>query len=126
MSAPDCDAGGAQRSPRAHHHSVAVGVLLQHVQRLAAGEPETPPLPDGEQVVPAVAAEHRPGSRVDRVKLRYRSKPIPARLVGEPSPGRHPRLELELGDAAEGVAPGQLACLMDGELVVGWGTIARH
>jgi tRNA-uridine 2-sulfurtransferase len=25
----------------------------------------------------------------------------------------------------DGAAPGQLACLMDGDLVVGWGTIAR-
>ncbi len=68
----------------------------------------------------------RAGSRVDRVKLRYRSTPIPARLVGDSAPGRHRRVELELGHAAEGVAPGQLACLMDGELVIGWGTIARR
>jgi tRNA-specific 2-thiouridylase len=68
----------------------------------------------------------RAGSRVDRVKLRYRSKPISARLVGDPGPGRHPRVELELGHEAEGVAPGQLACLMDGELVIGWGTITRR
>jgi tRNA-specific 2-thiouridylase len=67
----------------------------------------------------------RPGASVDRVKLRYRSTPIPARVLGERGPGRHSRLELELGRPAEGVAPGQLACLMDGELVVGWGTIAR-
>lgn len=76
--------------------------------------------------VPVRAAQlRRSGSRVDRVKLRYRSRPLPARVLGEPGPGRHPRLELELGHAADAVAPGQLACLMDGELVVGWGTIAR-
>jgi tRNA-uridine 2-sulfurtransferase len=68
---------------------------------------------------------HRDGSRVDRVKLRYRSRPLPARVLGDPGPGRHSRLELALGDPAEGVAPGQLACLMDGELVIGWGAIAR-
>jgi tRNA-specific 2-thiouridylase len=67
----------------------------------------------------------RAGARVDRVKLRYRSQPIPARVIGDAEAGRHARLELELGRAAEGVAPGQLACLMDGELVVGAGTIAR-
>ncbi|HEY2159978.1 MAG TPA: tRNA 2-thiouridine(34) synthase MnmA [Solirubrobacteraceae bacterium] len=73
------------------------------------------------------AAElRRAGARVDRVKLRYRSKPIPARILGDPAPGRHPRLELELGHAADVVAPGQLACLMDGELVIGFGTIARR
>jgi tRNA-specific 2-thiouridylase len=67
----------------------------------------------------------RDGSRVDRVKLRYRSKPIRARIPGPLGPGRHPRLDLELERAADAVAPGQLACLMDGELVVGYGTIAR-
>jgi tRNA-specific 2-thiouridylase len=68
----------------------------------------------------------RTGSRVDRVKLRYRSKPIPARVVGNAGPGRHPLLELKLEHAAEGVAPGQLACMLDGELVIGWGTITRR
>jgi tRNA-specific 2-thiouridylase len=68
---------------------------------------------------------HRPGTRVDRVKLRYRSKAVPARLEGdELGPGRHRSLRLALGRPVEGAAPGQLACLMDGELVVGWGTIS--
>ena len=68
----------------------------------------------------------RSGARVDRVKLRYRSDPIPARVVGEPDPGCHASLELELEQPAEGVAPGQIASLMHGELVIGWGTIARR
>jgi tRNA-specific 2-thiouridylase len=68
---------------------------------------------------------HRPGSRVDRVKLRYRSTPLPARLAGAPQPGRHRGLWIELDEPAYGVAPGQMACLMDGETVVGWGTITR-
>jgi tRNA-specific 2-thiouridylase len=67
----------------------------------------------------------RPAARVDRVKLRYRSRPLPCRIAGEPEPGRHRTLELELSEPVDGAAPGQLACLMDGELVVGWGTIAR-
>jgi len=67
----------------------------------------------------------RPGRDVDRVKLRYRSRPLTARLIGEPGAGRHPRLELELGEPADAAAPGQLACLMDGDRVIGWGTIAR-
>jgi tRNA-specific 2-thiouridylase len=67
----------------------------------------------------------RAAIRVDRVKLRYRSKPIPARVLGEPVAGRHARLELELDHPADAVAPGQLACLMDGELMIGYGTIAR-
>jgi len=68
---------------------------------------------------------HRSGARVDRVKLRYRSRPLGARLAGEPPAGRHHSLAIELEDSVEGAAPGQLACLMDGELVVGWGTITR-
>jgi tRNA-specific 2-thiouridylase len=68
---------------------------------------------------------HRAGGRVDRVKLRYRSRHQAARLVGDPPAGRHSALTVELEDAVDGAAPGQLACLMDGELVVGWGTIAR-
>ncbi|HET9104894.1 MAG TPA: tRNA 2-thiouridine(34) synthase MnmA [Solirubrobacteraceae bacterium] len=68
---------------------------------------------------------HRPGARVDRVKLRYRQRPLAATVAGAPAAGRHHRLQIELSDAADGAAPGQLACLMDGELVVGWGTITR-
>jgi tRNA-specific 2-thiouridylase len=68
---------------------------------------------------------HRPGDRVDRVKLRYRSKPLRARLADALPAGRHRRLSINLDEAVDGAAPGQLACLMDGELVVGWGTITR-
>jgi tRNA-specific 2-thiouridylase len=68
---------------------------------------------------------HRPGARVNRVKLRYRSKPLRARLTDDLEPGRHAKALLELTDTALGPAPGQLACLLDGELVVGWATIAR-
>jgi tRNA-specific 2-thiouridylase len=68
---------------------------------------------------------HRDGARVDAVKLRYRSTPVPARLPAGTGAGTHRRLELELPAGADGPAPGQLGCLLDGELVVGWGTIAR-
>jgi tRNA-specific 2-thiouridylase len=66
---------------------------------------------------------HRSGARVDGVKLRYRQRSLRARLIGDPDAGRHRSLAIELQDPADGAAPGQLACLMDGELVVGWGTI---
>ena len=66
---------------------------------------------------------HRPAAAVDRVKLRYRSDPL-AGCVTEPlAPGRHPRLTLELAEPAEGVAPGQTACLMQGDRIIGWGVI---
>ncbi len=68
----------------------------------------------------------RSATRVDRVKLRYRSRPVACRIAGDPQPGHHARLQLELSEPVDGAAPGQLACLMDGDLVVGWGTIARE
>jgi tRNA-uridine 2-sulfurtransferase len=68
---------------------------------------------------------HADGARVDRVKLRYRSRPLPARLHEDLAPGRHASATIELEQPVDAAAPGQLACLMDGELVVGWGTITR-
>ena len=69
------------------------------------------------------ATLHRPGGRVDRVRLRYRSRPI-ACSVGHLAAGEHKQLDIELDEPAYGVAPGQTACLMDGDLVVGRATIA--
>lgn len=66
---------------------------------------------------------HRDGSSVDRVRLRYHTEPVPARVTA--SAGRHERLELELGRSFEGAAPGQAAVLMSGDVVVGHGTITR-
>jgi tRNA-specific 2-thiouridylase len=68
---------------------------------------------------------HREGGRVDRVKLRYRSRPIPCGIHAVPDPGGHAAVTLDLEQPVDGAAPGQLACLMDGDLVIGWGTIAR-
>lgn len=73
------------------------------------------------------AVLHRDGGLVDTVRLRYRSRPLPARLDaggGAPPPGRHPSLEVELGEAFAGASPGQTAVLMAGERIVGHGTIA--
>jgi tRNA-specific 2-thiouridylase len=68
---------------------------------------------------------HRDGVHVDRVKLRYRSAPLTARVCDPVAAGSHRELMLELDEPVAGAAPGQLACLMDGELIVGWGTIVR-
>ena len=68
---------------------------------------------------------YRAGRRVDRVKLRYRSSALPARVLDDPPAGRHASLTVALERSVDGAAPGQLACLMDGELIVGRGTIAR-
>ena len=63
---------------------------------------------------------HRPASRVRAAKLRYRAAPISCRAIE-----RAGGLELEVERPVEAAAPGQVACLMDGELVVGCGTIAE-
>jgi tRNA-uridine 2-sulfurtransferase len=59
---------------------------------------------------------------VDSVKLRYRSEPLRCRVTAPA--GDHAALDVALAEDALGVAPGQTACLMDGDLVVGHGTIA--
>jgi tRNA-specific 2-thiouridylase len=68
------------------------------------------------------AVLHRDGARVDRVRLRYHSRALACRMP-DAGPGPHDALELELDEPASGVAPGQTACLLDGDLVVGHGTI---
>ena len=53
------------------------------------------------------------GERVDGVKLRYRSRAVDCAVR---APARPPReLGLELAEPAYGVAPGQTACLLDGD-----------
>ena len=66
---------------------------------------------------------HRAGAEVDAVKLRYRSRAVPCRVAGDPAAGTHRRLELELAAPVDGAAPGQTACLLKGDVVVGYGTI---
>jgi tRNA-specific 2-thiouridylase len=68
------------------------------------------------------AVLRRDGTRVDRVKLRYRSRPISCTV--EAAAGAHPQLSLRLDRPAHGVAPGQTACLMAGDTTVGHATIA--
>jgi tRNA-uridine 2-sulfurtransferase len=58
---------------------------------------------------------HRDAAQVDAVKLRYRSPAVPCAL--DPS-GR-----VELSEPVHGVAPGQIACFLRGDVVVGCATI---
>lgn len=71
---------------------------------------------------------HRPADRVGSIRLRYRSRPLECRVAGgghgAPAAGRHERLDVRLGAPARAGAPGQTAVLLDGDLVVGHGTIA--
>ena len=64
---------------------------------------------------------HRDAAEVDRVKLRYRSRAVPCRATA----GHAGRVDLDLLEPVDGAAPGQTACLLSGDVVVGWGTIAR-
>ena len=66
------------------------------------------------------AVLHRPEREVDRVKLRYRSRPLACRVTarGERT------LTVSLDEPADGPAPGQVACLMRGDVIVGHGIIA--
>ena len=66
------------------------------------------------------ATLHRPASEVEQVRLRYHAKPIPCRASE-----RDGQVLLELDSDAEAVAPGQLACLMRQDRVVGEGTIGE-
>jgi tRNA-uridine 2-sulfurtransferase len=69
------------------------------------------------------AVLHRDGARVDAVRLRYHSRALPA-SVGSAEAGRHAALEVELGEEFVGASPGQTAVLLEGETIVGHGTIA--
>jgi tRNA-specific 2-thiouridylase len=69
----------------------------------------------------STATLYRDGRRVDRVKLRYRSPAVACRVAG--GAGRGEGLVVELAGDVHGVAPGQTACLMEGDRVVGHGTI---
>jgi tRNA-specific 2-thiouridylase len=62
---------------------------------------------------------HRDVERVDSVRLRYHSPTRACRV--EPGDGGEALIRLD--EPADRVAPGQVACLMDGDLVVGHGTI---
>ena len=59
---------------------------------------------------------HRDAAAVDAVKLRYRSPAVPCRLRGE---------HVALAEPVHGVAPGQIACFLRGDVVVGCATIVQ-
>jgi tRNA-specific 2-thiouridylase len=66
----------------------------------------------------------RAGARVDAIKIRSRGRRHPCRLATDPGPGRHSRIEVELGETIERTAPGQIACLYAGDVILGYGTVA--
>ena len=66
----------------------------------------------------------RDGDCVDGVRVRAHGRRFPCRVPEQPPAGEHRRLVLELAEPTERTAPGQIACLYRGEVVVGYGTIA--
>jgi tRNA-specific 2-thiouridylase len=69
---------------------------------------------------------HRDARKIDNVKLRYRSKPVACKLTSPLPAGRYPRIEIMLNEPFMAAAPGQVACFMSGDRVVGHGLIARE
>ncbi|HEV3284706.1 MAG TPA: tRNA 2-thiouridine(34) synthase MnmA [Solirubrobacteraceae bacterium] len=68
---------------------------------------------------------HRDGDRIDGVRVRSHGRLRPCRLAGELHAGRHASAVVELDDPAERTAPGQIACLYCGDVVVGHATVAH-
>ena len=66
----------------------------------------------------------RSGEAVDGVRVRAHGRTLRCRLPAGLAAGAHERVEVELGEPAERTAPGQIACLYAGDVVVGFGTIA--
>ncbi len=66
----------------------------------------------------------RPGARVDGVRVRSHGPLFPCRLASDPGPGRHEGVEVRLHDPITRAAPGQIACLYEGDVILGYGTVA--
>ena len=69
---------------------------------------------------------HCPADAVDHVKLRYRAPAVGGRIETALPAGSHTALDVRLDESIAGAAPGQLASLMHGDLIVGHGTIASY
>ena len=80
-------------APGARPHRPRAALRARQGRRSAVGSRSGPRPQLRRAEVPIRSARlHRPGARVDRVKLRYRQTPIAARVAGAPAEGRHRRL----------------------------------
>jgi len=121
--------GGAHRFTVGQRHGLGIGgtaplyVLATdtHANTVTVG-PRRELLAGGMSV--SALTLHRDAGCVDRVRVRAHGRRLPCRLRGELHAGRHERAALELDEPAERTAPGQVACLYAGDLLVGHGTIA--
>jgi tRNA-specific 2-thiouridylase len=66
----------------------------------------------------------RSGARVDGVRVRSHGRLHPCRLAADPGPGRHEGVEVQLQEPITRAAPGQIACLYEGDVILGYGTVA--
>lgn len=66
----------------------------------------------------------RPAAAVDGVRVRAHGRMHACALPGGQAPGEHESALVSLREPAERTAPGQIACLYEGELVAGHGVIA--
>jgi len=68
---------------------------------------------------------HRPAAEIDAVRLRYQGALVGCTAGSDLSAGDHDGLVLELDREVPTPAPGQVACLMRGEQVIGWALITE-
>ena len=66
---------------------------------------------------------HGEGACVETVRVRAHGRMHPCTIEGDLRAGTHDLLAVALHDAVERTAPGQIACLYSGDLIVGHGTI---
>ncbi len=133
------DVQGRELGKHAGSRSVTIG--QRHGLGLSAGEPLYVLATDAEAntvtVGPRAALRtdriavrevtlRRPASVVDHVKIRSRGRRVACRVAQQVEPGRHAGIEVELEEAIERTAPGQIACLFAGDVIVGYGTIASR
>jgi tRNA-uridine 2-sulfurtransferase len=66
----------------------------------------------------------RAGGQVDGVRVRSHGRLHPCRLATDPGPGRHEGVEVQLQEPITRAAPGQIACLYEGDVILGYGTVS--
>jgi tRNA-uridine 2-sulfurtransferase len=66
----------------------------------------------------------RCGATIDGVRVRSHGRLHPCRLVADPGPGRHEGVEVQLQEPITRAAPGQIACLYEGDVILGYGTVS--
>lgn len=66
----------------------------------------------------------RPGARVDGVKVRSHGALHPCRVAADAPAGRHQTLRLQMQEPIVRAAPGQVACLYQRDVILGYGIVS--